>query len=136
VTKEYRALCKGLLDEATLQRLREGVELTGGLGRSGPAVVQLEAHGIATTWITLRIDEGKNRQVRRMLLAVGSQVIRLQRTRVGGVTLPEKEDSWRLLTEEEVAIGLGYQPAPRATAPVRAVHRRPGRRGRTTAGRR
>lgn len=108
--KTYRALVKGLLDEATLDRLRAGVELTGGLGRSGPAEVTLVEHQIATSWIDLTITEGKNRQVRRMLLAVGSQVIRLQRTRIGGVALDLPEDGWRWLRPDEIALGLGYRP--------------------------
>ena len=108
--KTYRALVKGLLDEATLARLRSGVELSGGLGRSGPAAVTLVGHQIATSWIDLTITEGKNRQVRRMLLAVGSQVIRLARTRIGGVGLDVPEDGWRWLTASEITDGLGYAP--------------------------
>jgi len=108
--KTYRVLAKGLLQEATLQLLRDGVELTGGLGKSGPAQVTLLEHQKATSWLTVQIGEGKNRQIRRMLLAVGSQVIRLQRTHVGGIALDLEEDAWRLLSSEEVRSGLGYSP--------------------------
>lgn len=107
--KTYSVLAKGLLDEPTLDRLRSGVELTGGLGVSGPAIVVLDRLQIATTWLTITISEGKNRQIRRMMLAVGSQVIRLQRTHVGGISLDVAEDGWRLLTHEEIATGLGYR---------------------------
>ncbi|MBL8787673.1 MAG: rRNA pseudouridine synthase, partial [Deltaproteobacteria bacterium] len=44
VPKTYRALVKGRLDEGTLQALRDGVELSGGLGRSAPCEVLLEVH--------------------------------------------------------------------------------------------
>ncbi len=110
--KTYRALCAGLLDEPTLQRLRDGVPLTGGLGTSAPARVTLVQHQKATTWLDVQIHEGKNRQVRRMLLSVGSQVIRLTRTAVGGVTLDIPEGNWRALTDAEVTEGLGYRPSP------------------------
>ncbi len=108
--KTYAVLAKGLIDDATLLRLRDGVELTGGLGRSAPAEVAIDRFQIATTWLTVRIAEGKNRQVRRMLLAVGSQVIRLMRTHFGGIALDLAEDAWRLLADEEIEIGLGYLP--------------------------
>ena len=109
--KTYSVLAKGLLDEATLARLRRGVELSGGLGMSGPALVVCDGFQTATTWLTITISEGKNRQIRRMLLAVGSQVIRLQRTHVGAIALDVAEDGWRILTAEEIAGGLGYRPA-------------------------
>ena len=122
LVKTYRALAKGLLDEATAQRLRDGVALTGGLGMSGPAEVAIDGHQIATTWLTLRIAEGKNRQIRRMLLAVGSQVIRLARTHVGGIALADlAEDTWRLVPDDEVRAGLAYPPRalPPAAPPKR-----------------
>ena len=112
--KTYQVLAKGLLDEDQVQRLREGVELTGGLGTSAPAEVAIDAFQKATTWLTVRIGEGRNRQVRRMLLAVGSQVIRLCRTRFGDVALDLEEDRWRLLGEGEVGSGLGYVPVRRS----------------------
>lgn len=109
--KTYRVLAKGLLDDDQVRRLREGVELTGGLGASAPAEVEIEGFQKATTWVVVRIGEGKNRQVRRMLLAVGSQVIRLCRTHFGGIALEGlDEGGWRLLSDEEVEDGLGYVP--------------------------
>ena len=110
LVKTYVALVKGLVDEATVQRLRSGVELSGGLGTSAPCEVDIDRHQTATTWLTIKISEGKNRQIRRMLLAVGSQVIRLARTHVGGVALDLDEDRWRLLGDDEVTRGLGYSP--------------------------
>lgn len=108
--KTYRVLAKGLLQPETLQALGQGVELSGGLGMSGPARVTLEAYQTATTWIHLEITEGKNRQVRRMLLAVGSQVIRLQRIAIGQLELDVDEDQWRLLSDQEVRSKLGFTP--------------------------
>jgi 23S rRNA pseudouridine2605 synthase len=106
--KTYLVLAKGLLGEEDLEKLRRGVELTGGLGRSGPAKAELVGHGVATTWISLELHEGKNREVRRMLLAIGSQAIRLQRIQVGALALDVEEDCWRRLSAREVREKLGY----------------------------
>ncbi len=112
VPKTYAALVKGLLGPGTVARLAAGVPLSGGLGMSGPCKVEVTGFGVATTWLRLTLTEGKNRQVRRMLLAVDSQVIRLARVAIGGVTLGDlPEDAWRLLTPEEVRSGLGF-PSP------------------------
>ena len=112
VEKVYRVLAKGLLNEEQLAALRDGVELSGGLGRSAPAKVELVGFQVATTWIDVTLGEGKNRQVRRMLLAVGSQVIRLCRVRIGGLRLEDlvpNEGEWRELTPAEIEGGLGYR---------------------------
>lgn len=115
--KTYRVLAKGLLTEDAVARLRSGVPLSGGLGTSGPAEVTVDGFQTATTWLTIRISEGKNRQIRRSLLAVGSQVIRLERTHVGRIALDVPENGWRLLTNEEVQAGLGYPRSDGAAAP-------------------
>ena len=127
--KTYRVLAKGLLGEAELAQLRAGVELSGGLGRSAPAEARLVAHQVATSWLELTLREGKNREVRRMLLAVGSQVIRLERVRIGALTLELPVDGWRVLTEAEVVEGLGYRGGGVVRAAPR-VGRGSGARGR------
>lgn len=109
--KTYLVLAKGLLRDEDLEPLREGVELTGGLGRSGEAKVELLGHGIATSWLSVEIAEGKNREVRRMLLAIDSQAIRLQRVQVGDLALDVEEDEWRRLSAREVREKLGYAAA-------------------------
>lgn len=132
--KTYRVLAKGLLGEAELSQLRAGVELSGGLGRSAPAEARLVAHQIATSWLELTLREGKNREVRRMLLAVGSQVIRLERVRIGTLTLDLPVDGWRVLTEAEVVEGLGYRGGATAAPRVGRGAPRAGR-GRTMGAR-
>lgn len=129
LVKTYAALAKGLLTEETIARLRVGVPLTGGLGTSGPAEVEITAFQAATTRVTIRISEGKNRQIRRMLLAVGSQVIRLARTHIGTLALDLPEDTWRLLGDDEIQSTLGFTPRiiP-PTIPPTAPPKRPGPR--------
>lgn len=114
LTKTYRVLAKGLLDEAQLDALRAGVELTGGLGRSGPARIEVVGRRVATSWLELELREGKNREVRRMLLAIGSQVIRLERIRVGALALDLPIDGWREVSTEELREKLGYPPTEAA----------------------
>lgn len=96
VEKEYLAVVEGSPSRAALRRLREGVELDDGL--TAPAQAVLVSPGL----VRLTIHEGRNRQVRRMLDAVGHPVTRLMRTRVGPLSdrrLPPGE--WRELTVGE-----------------------------------
>jgi 23S rRNA pseudouridine2457 synthase len=52
---------------------------------------------IPTTWLELRLIEGKNRQVRRMTAAVGYPTLRLIRTGIGALELEGNEGAWRVL---------------------------------------
>lgn len=58
---------------------------------------------IPTSWIELRLVEGKNRQVRRMTAAVGFPTLRLIRVAVGGFTAPDlAPGAWRELSQLEI----------------------------------
>lgn len=60
-------------------------------------------HGRPTRWISLTLDEGKNRQVRRMTAAVGFPTLRLIRYRIGSVTLAGlTPGAARVLAQEEM----------------------------------
>jgi 23S rRNA pseudouridine2605 synthase len=102
--KRYRVWCaEGTVDGAALRRLRRGVEL-----HDGPA--RADAADTAPGGCTIELHEGRNRQVRRMLEAVGYTVERLLRTHVAGVELGDlAPGAWREATREELA-GLGYDP--------------------------
>jgi pseudouridine synthase len=65
---------------------------------------------VATSWLSIRIAEGKNREVRRMLLAIDSQAIRLKRVEIGSLALDVEEGEWRRLSPREVKEKLGYPP--------------------------
>ncbi|EKX54420.1 hypothetical protein GUITHDRAFT_132155 [Guillardia theta CCMP2712] len=94
VPKTYMALCRGILQEEQIQQLREGVELTGGLGTSLPAEIVVEGFEENATLLRITICEGKNRQIRRMLLAINSQVLTLTRLSIGDISI-ENIDSGR-----------------------------------------
>ena len=98
VPKTYVARLKRPIGEPELERLRRGVELDD--GRTTPAQVKrLGKHEIE---IVLR--EGRNRQVRRMLEAVGNEVAALRRVRFGPLRLGDlKEGAARRLSEDEIA---------------------------------
>ena len=83
--------------ETALNKLRRGVELDDGM--TSPAKVGQVQPGV----LRIVIHEGRHRQVRRMCDAVGHEVNRLVRTRIGTlVDATLKPGKWRLLTTQEV----------------------------------
>jgi pseudouridine synthase len=102
VTKTYAVRTRGRLSDAQLQRLRDGVVLADGPAR---ALEVRRASGAGRgRWIELVIDEGRNREVRRMLHAVGGDVRELRRSAIGALELGALAPSaWRVLEAGEVA---------------------------------
>jgi 23S rRNA pseudouridine2605 synthase len=103
VERTYEARVAGMPDERALEKLRNGVPLDG--KRTLPAHVILLNSGRRDTdgVVLITITEGRNRQVRRMLEAVGHPVDRLKRTKIGPIgdrKLPA--GAWRDLSAEEV----------------------------------
>jgi 23S rRNA pseudouridine2605 synthase/16S rRNA pseudouridine516 synthase len=103
VAKRYVAEVAGCPSEASLRRLREGLELDDGPAR--PAGARL----LAPSRVELVLTEGRHHQVKRMLAAVGHPVRTLHREAVGGVSLDVPEGACRPLTAAEVQRGLGFQ---------------------------
>jgi 23S rRNA pseudouridine2605 synthase len=96
VEKEYLAQVATPLVTGALRRLRAGVPLED--GPTAPARVSQPHPGL----VRITIHEGRNRQVRRMLEAVGHPVERLIRVRIGPVTDRRlAPGAWRLLTDDE-----------------------------------
>lgn len=95
--KEYRVWCQeGAVSKQALARLLEGVELEDGLARAVKA-----AHAPGGARLVLR--EGRKRQVRRMLKAVGYEVERLLRLRVDQLRLGDLQPGqWRRLSGAEI----------------------------------
>jgi pseudouridine synthase len=81
VPKTYTARVRGKVTRRALATLRQGVELED--GRTAPAEVVLKKQSAKTALVELTIGEGRKRQVRRMLAAVGLPVEELHRRRFG-----------------------------------------------------
>jgi 23S rRNA pseudouridine2605 synthase len=78
--RRYRARAFGGVEQAELDRLKDGVSVDG--VRYGPIEAKLE-RAAANSWITVSLSEGKNREVRRVLEALGLKVNRLIRIAYG-----------------------------------------------------
>ncbi|KAA0236541.1 MAG: rRNA pseudouridine synthase [Actinobacteria bacterium] len=97
IEKEYLVQVNGRPSRGAIRRLREGVELEDGL--TAPARASL----VEPDLVKIVIHEGRNRQVRRMLEAVGHPVKRLLRTRIGPIADRDlAPGQWRSLTTEEL----------------------------------
>jgi 23S rRNA pseudouridine2605 synthase len=103
VPKSYRVEAEHLLNDEQLARLRDGVELDDGMTR--PALVERVEDGDGRTIFDITISEGRNRQVRRMVEAIGSSVLQLDRIAVGPIGKADLEPGhWRELTRDEVGM--------------------------------
>jgi 23S rRNA pseudouridine2605 synthase len=102
VPKTYEALVEGRVSAAGVRALRNGIDLED--GPTQPAKVEiLDRQAKGATWISIEITEGRNRQVRRMCEAIGHPVMRLVRTRYGGLALGRlTRGEFRLLSSAEI----------------------------------
>ncbi len=99
--KTYLVKASTRLTDEQLQHLAAGIELDDGLTR--PAVVKRQRDSEKYTFFQITITEGRNRQVRRMLEAIDSKVLKLVRTGLGPLTLEGLAiGKWRELTPAEV----------------------------------
>jgi 23S rRNA pseudouridine2605 synthase len=101
ITKTYLAMVEGTPSPAVLRRLTEGVVLEDGPA-SAQSVRLVDSHGDRAL-VELVMGEGRNREVRRMLEAIGHPVIRLVRTAIGPISDPElAPGESRLLAATEI----------------------------------
>lgn len=98
--KRYRATTRRRIDEQALAALAAGPVLED--GPTQPADVALVGHRGPTSVVELTLHEGRNRQVRRMFLAVGAPLKELRRVSIGPLELGTlASGSWRHLTRAE-----------------------------------
>jgi 23S rRNA pseudouridine2605 synthase len=86
IDREYAVRVLGEIDEASLAKLTDGIELEDGMAK----FIRLQPAGGegANHWYHVTLEEGRNREVRRMFAAVGVTVSRLMRVRYGPIILP------------------------------------------------
>lgn len=102
VTKTYTVMVRGRVSESTVRRLRSGVELDDGPAR--PLAVKLLDRRADESLVEMVMGEGRNREIRRMMAAVGHDVMRLVRTAIGPLADRRlKPGEWRALATDEVA---------------------------------
>lgn len=101
IPKSYLTKVSNNVTEDEIKMLRKGVIIEGKM--TSPASVRLIRHDTFSTDLLITIHEGRNRQVRRMIAAIGHQVVRLKRIRFGPVYLNDLPSGmWRKLTAEEI----------------------------------
>ena len=101
VEKRYIARVSNELGANELHQLRSGVFLDG--QKTAPAKVSVLRKDAFSTDILISVNDGRNRQIRRMVEAVGHEVVRLKRVQYGSLALGNLErGQWRELTPQEV----------------------------------
>jgi pseudouridine synthase len=104
VLKTYLVKTNALLSDEVIAQLNAGVEMKRGDFARPLSVRRREDRG-KYTWLEVVLTEGKNREVRRMIEAVGFKVLKLVRTSIGPLTLEGLEvGKWRELTPAEVTL--------------------------------
>jgi len=101
VPKTYLVKASVLLTDEQLEQLRGGVALSDGPTR--PAKVTRLRDSGKHTHLEITLTEGRNRQVRRMIEAIGARVMKLVRVRIGDIAIGDLPiGMWRLLTRQEL----------------------------------
>lgn len=100
--KVYRATCEGSLDEGCIQAFAQGIELSDFTAQ--PAGMEILSCG-ETSVADVTLTEGKFHQVKRMFIAIGHPLVKLERLRIGCVTLDETlaPGEFRRLNEDEIS---------------------------------
>lgn len=103
VAKTYHVQIGTAPDEAMLARFRDGADVDGEL-LTAQSIEMLRSGG-RTAWLEIVLDEGRNRQIRRLLGAFDIEVLRLVRVAIGALQLGElAKGQARHLTSEELAL--------------------------------
>jgi 23S rRNA pseudouridine2605 synthase len=101
IPKTYLVKTSTLLSSEQINQLEKGVTLTD--GPTQPAIVKRIRDSAKYSFIEITIREGRNRQVRRMIESIGSKVLKLVRTGIGGLRIGDLSiGKYRELTQDEI----------------------------------
>src|SRR5204863_8801186 len=101
VEKAYLVRVAGAPEQRQLERLKKGVHLAEGFARAQSIVVKKQ-HGQSTDLVIV-LNEGRNREIRRILARVGHKVLSLKRVAIGPVKLSDLPvGAWRRLMPDEI----------------------------------
>lgn len=108
-SKTYHVQVDCIPDEALLAALSSGVDIDG--ERLSAVSARLLRAGERNAWLEIVLDEGRNRQIRRLLDAFDIATLRLLRVAIGGLVLgPLAKGAWRVLQAEDLrAIGSDFE---------------------------
>lgn len=127
VKKGYGVKLRGKIsdDSPALATLKDGIELDGEM--CAPAQIAIRGFTDKHTWVEFVIEEGRNRQIRRMCEAVGWTVLRLRRIALGPLTIENvSPGDYRSLSSDEVLMlydAAGIRPKERARPSKRQLKR-------------
>lgn len=102
IEREYAVRVLGEVDASMLKRLKQGVKLEDGMAAF--THIQMQGGEGANRWYHVVLEEGRNREVRRLWESQGIQVSRLIRVRFGNISLPSdlRRGQWRELSVSEI----------------------------------
>lgn len=122
VQKIYLVQVAGSPEVSELKKLQRGVYLAEGLAKVVGAKIKKRSK--ESTWLEITLEEGRNREIRRLLASIGHKVLRLRRVAIGTLRLGELPlGAHRRLEKHEVQ-GLWYSTARQKSSEKTSQHRR------------
>lgn len=116
VPKVYLVTVRGRVTDEEVARLQAGVEREG--ETLAPDAVTLRKASNRESHLVVTLTEGKNREVRRLCEAIGHEVTRLRRVKIGGLELGTLASGrWRLVGDDELSVAFPAYPSSRAASP-------------------
>ena len=126
VPKTYLVKVRGRVEGEALEKVRKGVHLSE--GRTSRIRVRIYKRTTSFSTLSVTLNEGKNREVRRVFARVGFNVLELRRTRIGNLSDRRlKAGQWRPLLRAEVDDLIAVAKGEREVVPESPL-RRPGRK--------
>lgn len=106
ITKTYEVKVFGKITDSILKKLRAGTNGPDGLLR--PKSVRVIEQLPNKTWLEFKLDEGKNREIRRICEDAGVTIDKLKRVAIGGLSIDTVQSGkWEYLTKAELLAGIG-----------------------------